>query len=678
MPRDLPLGNGKLLVAFDSNYQIRDFYWPHVGQENHVKGHPFRTGVSVSGVFRWFSDVDWQREIKYEPETLVSAIKLTHPDLGLEIRASDAVDFYEDLLIRRFDVTNRANTERDVFMFFHHDFRISGSETGDTAYYEPDHRSIIHYKGANWFLINGAVVSGTGLGSEPVDGTIPGLTAGVHQWACGLKEVPNLEGTWRDAEDDNYLSGNPVAHGLVDSTAGFTLKIPAFQTRTLYYWMAIGPNFDSVTTLNRMVQTCGPQKFLDRTCAYWRLWLKKHTENLRDLPASVACQVERSLLIIRTQIDNDGAIIAANDSDITSHARDAYSYMWPRDGSLVSHALIQAGYIDLPRAFFKFCDRAQTKEGYLLHKYSPDGTLASSWHPWYVDGKKCVPIQEDETALVLWALWEHFERFGDLAFIRPLYQRMIVPMASFMAVYRDAATGLPLPSYDLWEERHGVFGWTASAAWAGLMAAARFCEAFGENDLARTYCTAAEEIKRGVDTYLWQPDANRFARMVKRNDDGSWQVDTTIDASLSGLWLFGMYSPDDPRIASTMQAIRERLWIKTGVGGLARYENDYYQQVSRDIDNVPGNPWIVCTLWLAQYECLTAKTMKDLDSAMEILQWAVAHALPSGVMSEQVHPYTGMRYSVSPLTWSHATFVDAVQTYSRARERLIPGRHKAL
>lgn len=28
MPRDLPLGNGSLLLAFDENYQIRDLYWP--------------------------------------------------------------------------------------------------------------------------------------------------------------------------------------------------------------------------------------------------------------------------------------------------------------------------------------------------------------------------------------------------------------------------------------------------------------------------------------------------------------------------------------------------------------------------------------------------------------------------------------------------------------------------
>jgi glucoamylase len=678
MPRDLPLGNGNLLVAFDSNYQIRDLYWPHVGQENHASGHPFRMGVSVSGVFRWLSDVNWQREIKYAPDTLVSAVRLTHPDLGLDIQVVDAVDFSEDLFIRRFEITNRANMERDVRLFFHHDFRINGNEAGDTAYYEPDHRAVIHYKGANWFLINGAVVvadGDPGPGWEPAANTIPGLVAGVHEWACGLKEVPNLEGTWRDAEDNN-LSGNPVAHGLVDSTAGFTLRIPAFQKRTFYYWMAVAPDFEGVATLNRMVQIWGPQTFINRTAAYWRLWLNTHKPDSRDLPEEVFRQYGRSLLVIRTQIDHGGAIIAANDSDISSHARDAYSYMWPRDGSLVARALTGAGYVDLPCAFFQFCDRALTKEGYLLHKYHPDGTLASSWHPWYVDGKKSVPIQEDETALVLWALWEHFERFGDVAFIRPLYRHMIVPMARFLANYRDMETGLPLPSYDLWEERHGVFGWTASATWAGLRAAARFCEAFGETDLAQIFSAAAGEIKTGIDIYLWQPQYMRFARMINRNSDGSWQVDTTIDASLSGLWLFGMYPPDDPRIASTMQAIKDRLWIKTSVGGVARYENDYYQQVSRDIENVPGNPWIVCTLWLAEYACATAQTLDDLKPAMDILQWTAAHALPSGILAEQVHPYTGIRFSVSPLTWSHATFVEAVQNYLKARQRLLPKKRK--
>ena len=45
MPRDIPVGNGRLLVTFDRHYQIRDLYFPHVGQENHAGAGPCRFGV---------------------------------------------------------------------------------------------------------------------------------------------------------------------------------------------------------------------------------------------------------------------------------------------------------------------------------------------------------------------------------------------------------------------------------------------------------------------------------------------------------------------------------------------------------------------------------------------------------------------------------------------------------
>ena len=672
MPRNLPLGNGSLLVAFDNHYQIRDIYWPHVGQENHALGHPFRLGVWANGQFRWLDDGRWERSLRYQPETLVTDVTLKHPDLKIEIHVSDAVDFHENLLVRQFDIQNLAERESEVRLFFHHDFHIAGHEVGDTAYYEPDRRAVFHYKGTRWFLINGAVSTDAPVSNsniEPTADTYPGLAVGVHQWACGLKEIRNLEGTWRDAED-GYLSGESVAHGSVDSTVAFTVQIPANARRQVWYWMAVGENFERVVTINRMVRQRGPQSFLERVRSFWSLFLNSHLPDLSGLPADVADLYKRSLLVIRTQIDNGGAIIAANDTDISSSVRDTYSYMWPRDGALVANALNRAGYLDLPRAFFQFAQNVLTKQGYLLHKYSPDGSLASSWHPWYRNGKKDLPIQEDETALVLWALWEHFERFGDVYFIKPLYRSLITPMADFLANFRDSDTGLPLPSYDLWEERHGILGWTVGATYGGLKAAANFAMAFGETELARKYAQAADEIKQGVERYFWQADINCFARMINRKMDGGWEVEKVVDASLVGLWQFGMYAPDGPKITATMQAIRDRLWVKTDVGGVARYANDTYHQVSQDIANVPGNPWFITTLWLADWYAVIAQEPEDLKPALKLLEWVASHALPSGVLAEQVNPYTNAPLSVSPLTWSHAAYVATVQSYLEAAARL--------
>jgi glucoamylase len=53
------------------------------------------------------------------------------------------------------------------------------------------------------------------------------------------------------------------------------------------------------------------------------------------------------------------------------------------------------------------------------------------------------------------------------------------------------------------------------------------------------------------------------------------------------------------------------------------------------------------------------------------LEWTAKAALPSGVLAEQLEPLTGEHVSVSPLTWSHSTFVAAVLSYLRRRASLL-------
>jgi oligosaccharide amylase len=644
MPRDIPVGNGSLLVNFDSNYQLRDLYWPHVGLENHTAGHPFRFGVWADGGFSWVSQDDWQRSLEYEPATLVTNVNLVNNKLGLRLLVKDVVDFHENLYLRQITIHNDRDQEREIRLFFSHDFHIGGYEVGDSAYYEPQRKSLFHYKGKRWFLINAAKEQGEEF------------TLGLDQWAVGTKEINGQEGTWRDAED-GYLSGNAVAQGSVDSTGALHLLVPGHGEAQGWYWIAVGEDFDAVIRINRNIRERGPETYLERTRQYWKLWSNKEPDDALGLSPELTDLYRRSLLVVRSQIDNDGAIIAANDYDITTFARDTYSYMWPRDGALVSAALIDAGYSEVTRRFFEFCHNVVTPEGYLLHKYTPDGALASSWHAWFQDGKKQLPVQEDESALVIWALWKHFERFRDVEFVKPLYRGLIIRVANWLMSYRDENDGLPLPSWDLWEERRGVLGWTVASTWAGLQAAGNFAEAFGEAHLAARYRKTADEIKAGVEKQLWRPEMNRFVRMINRNESGGWDVDTTLDSSLFGLWYFGMFPADDPRIVSTMKAIQDHLWIKTEVGGVARYENDYYHQVSDDKTNVPGNPWFICTLWLAEWQIAIANSADDLKPALDILNWTARHTLQSGVMAEQVHPYSGEPLSVSPLTWSHATLV---------------------
>jgi len=247
----------------------------------------------------------------------------------------------------------------------------------------------------------------------------------------------------------------------------------------------------------------------------------------------------------------------------------------------------------------------------------------------------------------------------------------VVQPADFMVAYRDAATGLPLPSFDIWEERQGVFTFTASAVCAGLEAAAALAGLFNEQERQAKYTRAAAEIRDALVRHLWLDDENRFARGLLVGD-GGLKIDRTIDASVFATFFFGVFPADSALVEETMRAVREKLWVQTEIGGVARYESDRYQKAV-DSDGVPGNPWLICTLWLAEHAVARATSVAELQSALDLVRWARSKARPSLILPEQVHPTTGAALSVAPFTWSHAQVISVVRGYLDALRFLRRG-----
>ncbi len=390
--------------------------------------------------------------------------------------------------------------------------------------------------------------------------------------------------------------------------------------------------------------------------------VNKNDIDFADLSPEIVELYKRSLLVVRTQIDNDGAILAANDSDVTLRATDHYSYLWTRDGAFVANALDLANYSTLTRPFFAFCAKIVHQNGYFLQKYNSDGTVASGWHAaWDVFAKKrLMPIQEDETALVLWALWKHYDKFRDIEFVRLLYNQLIVRCADFLVSFSDEDLNLPKPSWNLWEDRRGIHTFTVASVIGGLRAAANFARLFAENSRAELYENTADEFVGGMREHLYSKQHGRFLRSLQFHGDDYFEQDATVDASLFGAFYFGAFSANDEMVKNTMRSIEKHLWIDGEFGGVARFENDGYMRISEDFT---GNAWFICTLWLADYRIAVAKKKADLSGVIEILEWTAKNALPSGVLAEQLHPETGEPVSVSPLTWSHSTFVATVINY---------------
>jgi len=629
MPRVYSLGNRELLVNVDQWLQVRDFNFPYVSEENHLNGNALRLGIHVDGKTSWINE-DWERHATYLPKSLVSNSSAKNQRLQVTLKLNEWVDPNKNIFFRLITVHNHSSHKRSFRLFFHHDFQLMENPIGNCAYYEPVQNVLIHYKQQRWLLIN----------TNPK----------IRQYSTG--QLQNGE-TFHDALDGE-LDSKPIAQGNVSSIAATDLTVGPGESQKLLYWIACGQSYDEVSALDAHAIKHSTEQHFKRALRDGKRWLSK-AKQLQGLDPRLHDLYERSLLIIRTHMDKRGAIIASSDTDIIRFNKDTYEYVWPRDGALIARALIRAGYANECKPFFSFCANVLPKQGALLHKYNPDGSLGSSWHPWVEHGKPVLPIQEDETALPLLSLWEYYQHTKDKQLVKKLYRDYIKPSTQFLCRYMDSTHNLPLPSYDLWEERKGIFAFTCSAVHEGMLAGARFAKLM--NDTEHTKITKrAAQLKQGIIKHLFDTKRDCFASRAFL-ENGKLRLDTEADSSALFLHIFDILPFDDERMQCTLNHITKTLHNPTEVGGMTRTENDYYQ---RETDK--SNPWFLSTLWHGM-ALMSRGNAEDLEKTQDILHWAADHAYTTGVMAEQLHPNTAEPLSVSPLIWSHACFVDLLITY---------------
>jgi len=648
MAKYLTLANDSMLVGIDGHGHVRDFYFPYVGLENHVSGASgsflHRIGVWVDGAFAWLDDPSWKVDVGATNGTLCGSTHATNRTLQVTLSLTDSVHHEKNIFLREIVLVNTAPETRTIKLFFAQQFRIAEDRTGSTGFYDPRIPAIIHYKGRTTFLVN-AMSEGRGF----------------DDYGVGLFNMESREGTYMDALD-GMLSKNPIEHGSVDSVIGFTFSIPSCSQKDISYWVAAGETVHDVHELDTFVQKKGPATLVRSTVSHWKSWLHQGTPLPKSrLDPELIRLYEHSLLVLRTHTDGHGGIIASSDSDILNYGRDTYSYVWPRDAAVTAHALIEAGHTDTPRLFFEFIKKILEPEGYLMHKYRSDGALGSSWHPWMWRGKPDLPIQEDETATILFVLWKYFEKTGDKAYIESLYETMIAPMAHFLLHRIDPATSLTVESYDLWEEVHGISTYTSASVYGGLMAAGQCALLLGKVRHERAYTKAALKLRTAITTHLFDETRGVFFKYI-REKEGGFEKNSTLDiSSFHGITYFGVLDATDTRVQRMYDALKKELLVPTDIGGYIRYAGDQYYRIS---EHDPSNPWVVTTLWMARYYIQSAHTQEDLAPALAILTWVRRCALSTYILPEQMHPHTGIPLSATPLVWSHAEYVLAVHEYS--------------
>lgn len=652
MARAVTLGNGNVLVGLDYAGQVRDFYFPHVGHANHVSGasgtYVHRVGVFAEGKLCWLDDPSWQVTSGCDADSVVGSLHAVNEDLGVTLTSTDVVHNEENVFIRSFILGNKRKDSREIKLFFSQQFRISESRRGDTGFYDPRVGAIIHYKGHVKFLVN----------------AFHGDTQ-FTDYNIGLFGIEGKEGTYHDAYD-GVLERNPIEHGSVDSIIGLSCNMTAGSHTEVHYWVACAETIDAVHALNQHVIDETPGILIRSTQDYWSAWLDVDAKDLSLLTPELTALYRRSLSTIRVHTDNGGGIIASSDTDMLHHGRDTYGYVWPRDASIIANALDRTGHHDIAGKYFKFMASHLEKGGYFYHKYRVDGVLGSSWHPWMQNGEAILPIQEDETALMLHMLWEHYEMAHDIEFVESLYNTFIEPATAFLTSYTEASLGLPDNSYDLWEEKYGISTYTASTVYGALHASAHFSNLLGKQEAARTSLAVAQRMKTSILEHLYDEEMGMFVKLVRYREDGELEIDYTPDvSSFFGPIKFGVLEPDDERVVRAAAVVEDRLRARGASEGYVRYEGDNYYTLQ---NAGSPNPWVITTLWMAQYYIMRAQRLQDLDEAYKLLEWTCSHATKSGMLAEQMNPHTREHLSTSPLVWSHAEFVITVDEYLKRRQ----------
>ena len=292
------------------------------------------------------------------------------------------------------------------------------------------------------------------------------------------------------------------------------------------------------------------------------------------------------------------------------------------------------------------------RDGYLMHKYQPDRTIGSTWHPLIHGRQKELAIQEDETASVVFMLGEYYKASQDKKFIESMYHSFIYPASEFMIKFIDSQTGLPHASYDLWEEKFLTNTYTVSTVIAALRTASTIANVLDLADDSIKYSRAAESIVENLDKLVHKD--GYFVKGFLLQPDGTLLYDNKIDISnLYGPVAYSGLDIKDYRIQNTLKEVEKRILNRSPSGGVIRYEYDGYYQSK---NQYPGNPWIVTTLWLAQVYIAN----HQLDKAKELLNWSLERELSTGILSEQFDPETKTSLGVTPLVWSHAELINTI------------------
>ncbi|MGZ4112476.1 MAG: glycoside hydrolase family 15 protein [Tumebacillaceae bacterium] len=623
---DAVIGNGRILACLTASGELVRAFWPTIDYAQHV--NRMQAGLRLNGeeAIAWLSGDAFTHEQRYVTDTNIVQTEYRAIELPLTVTSFDLVAPDEDVIVRHFIVKNEGDAALDVDFLYLTDLHMEESPLYQSVLYDNHYQAIAHYRRAYWAMVGGA--------EAPFGHQVCGVEHHLHE---------------------RRFQGGSTGLGS-DAAQVWTKTVEAAGSVAFTVYLAFGKNRDEAGQRLAWARERGYQAIREAS----EQAASAHLARGRQVSTGderLDVMYRRSLLVFDLMADRvHGGLIAAPEFDPTWSQCGGYGYCWGRDAGYITTAIDRAGYTDVGRKFYEWAMQAQDADGSWDHRHYMNGDLAPAWG-----------YQADEPASILWGMWQHFKITGDREFLLQCYESMWRG-ADHLLNTLDAENGFPRASMDLWEERYAQHTYSSAAVAAALLAVSEASAELGDAERAASYRAAGERVRDAVEK-LYNPEKESWYRGVNlqvsgdvhgrlqaegralhtvRDEHGYERYvanyDTVVDASLLGLsYPFELFDAHHPHVVDTAQAVRD-LCTQPGVGGIRRYEDDHY---------AGGNPWVLCTLWLA----LDANRRGDKATVLESLEWVLDNQTKTGLLPEQVDKKHGGPGWVVPLTWSHAMFV---------------------
>ena len=636
------IGGKNITASYSENGELLRLMFPSPEYKQFID--KFRTGVKIndSAIIYLEKDINNNYDQYYTENTNVLNTEIENLYFRLKIKQTDFAMTKKSILVKRYIFENNNSIDLKINFLIHSKLITNiddmfGGEFKDNVLTQYNHEYRM------------SIFSKEPALSHQLNNTENNIYSGIIQ-------------------DKDYIGMSPdssISYDLGTLKPGEKKELDIF---VLLKKVSEIENEEQIKKEIESIRKTDVKKEQEQTEKYWKKYVKDHLpdnfiqdENNRNKKINKI--LARSILLFPLLLNQEtGGISSAVEVDENMTKCGKYSYCWPRDAVFITKALDKLKMTKETEKFYKnFCKNTQSDNGMWEQRFYTDGILAPCWG-----------YQIDETASVIFGVYEHYKETKDEKFIKDTL-KMCEKGTKFLFKYLDNILQLKdekdivkkeieetyhtenrnkLPvSYDLWEMNEGIHLYSLSAIYAALKSMLEIYKIVKPqyeeknrlklesiNKVEVKINVYIEEIKKYVSKNMCEEQTKILHRNIK---------DNLADISVMGSVIpFNMFAPQEKKILNTVEKVN--LTLRTYTGGYLRFEGDHYMGGK--------NPWPIATCWMAMYY----RKIKDYKKERECIDFIINSANVHGLLGEQVDNQTMQPNWVVGLGWSHAMFILAI------------------